>query len=352
MKNKSEILKCIIFIIIGIIILQILTYILSPKFIEEQDPAAARIKSFYNEKENTLDVLFIGNSEASRAYSPICIWNEYGITSYNYSNSLQTTQMAYYKIKESLKYQHPKVIILEPNSFFESENSDEASRKVMDNWKFDDVKLSAIFDKNLEIKDRITYIFPIIKYHSRWNKMEATDFKVLKKKYNEIAYKGMPIIVNRKEYNGNKYYMAENGKEEKISENNLVYIKKIIELCKENNITILFNELPAPLIWSSAKNKATKEIADEYGLDFMDFNLLQEEIGIDWSQDFHDAGGHLNIYGAEKVSKYIGKILQEKYNLPNHKNDANIADEWNETAQKYEQHKKELETTISSKKDK
>ena len=87
MKKKNEILKCFAFIIIGIIIFQILTYILSAKFIEPPDSPSARIKNFYSEKKNSIDVLFIGNSEGARAYSPIVIWNEYGITSYNYGSS-------------------------------------------------------------------------------------------------------------------------------------------------------------------------------------------------------------------------------------------------------------------------
>lgn len=350
MKKKNEILKCFAFIIIGIIIFQILTYILSAKFIEPPDSPSARIKNFYSEKKNSIDVLFIGNSEGARAYSPIVIWNEYGITSYNYGSSLQTIQMAYYKIKECLKYQKPKMIVLEPNSIFEEEKSDEACRKVIDNWKFDDVKLSAINDENLGVKDKITYMFPIIKYHSRWDKLEATDFKILKKYYKEISYKGFPIIINKNKYSGNTNYMIENEYIEKVEEIDEKYVKMIVELCKENNIKLLLNEVPAPLTWSSSKNKATKKIADKYEIDFIDFNLLQEDIGIDWNQDFYDKGGHVNIYGAEKISRNMGRILQEKYNLPNHKNDFNIANDWNETAKKYEQHKKEAELE-SNKKD-
>lgn len=352
MKKKNEILKCFAFIIIGIIIFQILTYILSAKFVDPPDSPSARIKNFYNEKKNSIDVLFVGNSEGARAYSPISIWNEYGITSYNYGSSLQTIPMAYYKIKECLKYQQPKIIVLEANSIFEEEKSDEACRKVIDNWKFDDVKLSAINDENLPIKDKITYIFPIIKYHSRWDKLEAKDFKVLKKYYKEISYKGFPIIINKNGYNGNINYMIESEKIEKIEEIDKKYIKMIVELCKENDIKLLLNEVTTPLMWSLPKNNATKKIADEYEIDFIDCNLAQEDIKIDWTKDFHDKGGHLNIYGAEKVSNYIGKILSEKYNIPNHKNDANIADEWNAEAQRYEQHKEKVELESSSKKDK
>ena len=98
MKIGKKILKVVIFIIVGVLILQILTYIFIPKFIKVTDPTMFRIREFYNQKKNSLDVIFIGNSEGARAFSPITIWEEYGITSFNFGSSLQTAQIAYYKI--------------------------------------------------------------------------------------------------------------------------------------------------------------------------------------------------------------------------------------------------------------
>lgn len=347
MKGKSIILEFIIFIIVGVFILQVLTYIFVPKFIEQQDPAGARIKGFYNEKNNIFDVIFIGNSESSRAYSPICIWNKYGIISYNYSSSLQTVEIAYYKLKETLKYQKPKVVVLEVNSFFDiGSSTDEAYRRVIDNWKFDTVKLEAIFDKSIKLENRLSYVFPILRYHSRWNELDANDFKKLTTEYKKIAYKGFPMIASKKTYQGDLNYMQKIDKTVDIPEENMSYIDKIITLCNEKNIKVILAEVPVPNIWSLEKNNRILKLANKYGLEFIDFNMLQEKINIDWSCDTYDSGNHLNIYGAEKVSNYIGKILSEKYNIPNHKNDANIADEWNEEAQRYEQHKKELELKL------
>ena len=41
-------------------------------------------------------------------------------------------------------------------------------------------------------------------------------------------------------------------------------------------------------------------------------NLMPEEIPIDYQRDYMDDGDHLNCYGAEKPSAYLGKYLSEQ----------------------------------------
>ena len=38
-----------------------------------------------------------------------------------------------------------------------------------------------------------------------------------------------------------------------------------------------------------------------------------DEIGLDMSTDTYDAGAHLNVYGAEKMTRYFGSLLCEKH---------------------------------------
>ena len=346
MEISKKILKFIIFIVIGIFILQLLNYIFVPKLIDEMDPATARIRGFYNEKKNTIDALFLGNSEFSRGISPIKIWNEYGITSYNYGSSLQTMQVSYYKLKECLKYQTPQVVVMEVNSFFDEETTEEAYRRVIDNWRLDDVKIATIFNKDIQLDNKISYVFPILRYHSRWNELKDNDFKSSKEKYKSVSYKGMPMIVKKNGYTGNKNYMENRNKKAIIPEQNLVYIEKIIDLCQKKNIKIIMTELPSPIVWSLDKNISVTEFANEHNIQFIDFNLMEKEIELNWSDDTYDKGGHLNVYGAEKVSNYIGKVLSEEYNLPDHRNDKKIADDWNETAKRYEKRKAQLEKNL------
>ena len=93
----------------------------------------------------------------------------------------------------------------------------------------------------------------------------------------------------------------------------------------------------------------TQEFANNKGLDFIDLNLNYKDFGFDWNTDSADGGDHLNVYGAEKVSKYIGKIIQEKYNIPNRKQDLNCS-AWYENSKKYHEDIKKMEKNRDNKK--
>ena len=64
-----------------------------------------------------------------------------------------------------------------------------------------------------------------------------------------------------------------------------------------------------------------EQYALENGISYYNFVDKIEEIGIDFSQDTYDAGLHLNLTGATKMSKYFAEILMQNYDLTNYRGD-------------------------------
>ena len=348
MKKISKIIKCIVFFIIGMCIFGVLTKIFVPKWVFPTDPATPRIKGFYSEKQNSLDVLVIGASDVGRGYSPVEVWNKYGITSYNLGTSNQTFSLAYYLLKEALNYQSPEVVILDMDALFVDYDAPEGEyRKLFDNMKLGKVKLEAINDKNLRIadKDKLSYVFPLLRFHDKWDKLGKIDFKKsISKESKAISYKGMAMSMDVKPYIDKNDYMGEKNESATITDENLYYVNEIMKLCKEKKIKVLWTEIPSSTSWSLARSKATQNLANEYKVEFIDYNLeeIRKELKFDWTKHTADGGNHLNVNGAEKISRNIGKKLSKDYECKNHKKDKKIPKNWKKEAKRYKENKQNL----------
>lgn len=349
--DKKVIIKIICFFLIGVLLFYIATKILIPKWITVKDNRMTYIiNGFYNEPKDSLDVVFMGNSDVYRGISPIKLWDEYGIASYNFVSSGQRMWTAYYLMEECLKYQNPKLIVLNMDSAFNESNSSESNyRKAFDNMKIGKNKINAIMDPvfGFSNKDKLSYIFPIFRYHSRWSELKDTDFSKAFEN-NKFAYKGMDLITTIKPYTKENSYMQKNQKNEVIGEKSSKYLKKIVDLCKQKNIELLLIEIPSAESWSTDLSNKTAEFAKANNLEFIDMNLNYKEFGFDWNTDTSDGGDHLNVYGAEKVSNYLGKIIQEKYEVPNRKNDQKYSS-WNQDSEVYKNDKIKLENDEKNK---
>ena len=81
----------------------------------------------------------------------------------------------------------------------------------------------------------------------------------------------------------------------------------------------------------------------EYNLLYINMLDHQGEIGIDWNTDTYDAGLHLNVYGAEKVTAWLGKLLADKCHVPDRRSEETLAAAWSEKSARYYEQKRRLE---------
>ena len=71
--------------------------------------------------------------------------------------------------------------------------------------------------------------------------------------------------------------------------------------------------MKAPVLypyWYKEWDEQIKDYAKKNELRYINFLDIADEVGIDYNTDTYDGGLHLNVYGAEKMSRYLGKILK------------------------------------------
>ena len=126
-------------------------------------------------------------------------------------------------------------------------------------------------------------------------------------------------------------YMADTGEREQISAENRKAADRILQLCRENGAQLLLVELPTVTSWNAARHRGVAEFAAARELEFLDLNLLYDQMGLDGAVAFRDAGNHLNVIGATAVTAYLGRYIARQYRLPDLRGNsryANRQEEW------------------------
>ncbi len=296
MKN---IIKPIVFIAILGGMLAFLSLVFEPKDnLESYDIRSLEANGILGEPKNTIDILFLGDSELYSSISPLQLFNEYGIASYVTSTAGQKLFESWDFLKKTMKNQNLKMVVLDCNLFF---------RKM---------KYNEILNNKLE------NFLAIFKYHNRWKHLTKKDLLLSDKSYTySDKYKGYLIRNNIKSVN--KYYEKQStDKIFDINIENVFYINKIINECQKRGIEVLFVSTPSYIEWTYAKHNAIELLAKKNNVSYFDLNI-DNIANIDWKADTVDAGDHLNYLGARKTTTQVGKYIKDNYNLVDHRYDVN-----------------------------
>ncbi len=309
-----------------------LNLLVSPKYIESL-VEGSMISEYYDSPKNH-EVLFIGDCEVYANFSPMVFYEEEGISSYIRGSSQQLIWQSYGILKETLKYEIPKVVIFNVNAMRYSKPVSEAyNRLTIDKMKWSKEKVEMIFSSMTEEESFLSYVFPILRYHSRIFELSEEDFTYLFQR-RQNTFNGFLINQNIKgvESLPTKRPLTET----RFADITYEYLDKIRELCEENNIQLVLIKAPSLYpYWYTEYDEQIKEYASKYGLDYYNFleNIL--EIGLDYHVDTYDGGLHLNLHGATKLSKYFAPILKEKYSLTDYRDHEEINAYYQKELEKY-----------------
>ena len=228
-----------------------------------------------------------------------------------------------------------------------NEPQDEAyNRMSIDGMKWSMSKGKNIFASMTEEENFLEYVFPILRYHSRWSDLSMEDLEYLNDK-DKITFNG--------------YYMrADVRPAEDVPEGRPLsdyqfgstayeYLDKMVELCEKNDVELVLVKAPSLYpYWYNEWEEQIEEYAAKHNLKYYNFLEDTQEIGLDFSTDTYDAGLHLNLSGAEKLSSYFGKILQTDCNLKDRRGEEELDRIWEEKIKEYNQEVERQKTAIAN----
>lgn len=271
------------------------------------------VKGFYELTDNSVDVLIIGASTAFCTVDPIVLYEEYGITAYDFTSSAQPVELSRLFLEEALKTQSPKVVALELVTAFGEIDPEDADAI---NYGLTDLPFSANkFKRVMEMfggdyGTALSYLIPMVQYKDRWQELSREDFKPWEDPLTMGAYTPDKISDEPLDFSG----YTEEGEPEEIPERNRALILEMKELCESRGIA--FITFKAPNVgWTLGRTLAVEAFAKDQSIPFVNYFDLMEELGIDPALDFRD-NTHLNITGSRKTSLHFGGYLKANYELP------------------------------------
>ena len=276
------------------------------------DHCTERIRYFYQEEEDSLDVVLLGASEVYADYSPVLAYERFGITSFGYTQDSNPGSLYKYQVREILSRQSPQVLLVEVNGFLYPKDTyqyNEARLRVFtESIPMSRNKLEAIWE--FPGADRLSCLIPFIKYHGDWSNPDVLQERVEWRTYTRNTpspLKGFRTWSLIDTAEPELAYQPE--PDPKIAEDELI---EFLEFCREEGIdNIVFIRFPhknsgvlAPRVERIAK------IIEQYGYPFVSTEDAAGEMELDYLHDFYNRE-HLNIYGVAKFTVYLGNYLVE-----------------------------------------
>ena len=332
--SKSKVIRRVVAVcLLLFLILYLLQRLLMPKYITGVVEGAF-VAEYYREENKDFDVIFVGDCEVYENFSPVELWEEYGINSYIRGSAQQYIWQSYYLLEDTLRFHKPEVVVFNIQSLQYDESQSEAyNRMTLEGMQWSPAKVGSIKASMTEDEHFIEYVFPILRYHDRWKELDSDDVKYM--------FRTVPVT-----YNG--YYMRTDVRAAKdvpegrplesyeFGDKAWEYLDKMRELCEENDIELVLIKAPSLYpYWYPEYEEQVEAYAAKYDLPYYNFLELQEETGVDYNTDTYDGGLHMNLSGARKLSHYIGPVLLE-HGAVDRRGDAELERIWSEEIERYQ----------------
>lgn len=339
MEKLKKISKVVVFVLLFVLIFIKVNSVLTIG--QNVTPTVGSYNSFYEEEDNSLEIICLGNSRMTFGWNSVELWEQTGIPSYNLATFSQPALFAKYLMEEADKTQDNLLFIVDINAFRQDQIygiNEGAIRRVTDLFPMSRTKINMIQDalelypvaldyqiaqnagdeakvaELTEEKEGISagdYYFSFLKYHSRWSEMVKTDFEKVQSNYktlleSELLFQTIP-----------QKYPIITEEVSSLDENQTKMLDKLIEYVEENDANVLFVSLPAYMQVNTQKQvNQIKAVLESRGQKVLNFNTdkMYTELGIDFATDL-SSKDHLNINGSKKLMAYMSEYLLNNYDL-------------------------------------
>ena len=305
---------------------------------DSQSYTRLTMHELYENTEN-IDTVFIGASHCFRAYNPKLFSELTGKTSFNLGSSAQHYDTTYYLLKEAARYNDIRTVYLDMTYkflFIPREGQDLVQANIISDYMHMSWNKLQFITATSEAKHYTNRLLP---FRREWQKLGDLGYlrEVWGKKQTEAYGSYAPVTREKEYYAGRGFVCSEEELDAEAitwwdnftpiaddmtgeTDYMLSYIEKIVEFCRERGIRLIFVASPyleRYLEQVGPYDQACgyiQELADKYGVPYLDFNLCKKEY-LDLEADSFLDVDHLNGKGAEAVTRLLARLDSDPYHV-------------------------------------
>ena len=322
LKKNIRLIKCVVFLLILALLVHSINTVLQPKYNYSNTPwpSTTTFNQFYQMKRNSIDVLFLGSSVCINNFSPMQLYRDYHIRSYNLGSQQQSLFASYYWLKEALRFHSPKAVVLDTKfcvAFYDNtpfNTTEGLMRKTLDPMRISPVKIEAVrelctIDKS---QSALSFFLKNIRYHGRWTSLSKSDFDQKNDQYSKLMgyAPGNSTATSFETFTPSDPDAVASNMHGLAME----YLEKIADLCNEKGIQLILVNLAGNLTNDGIHNEFVR-FAQDKNADYYNFceTELYNQVGAVLPEE--SIINHANFKGAAKMTDFMGRLLTSQYGI-------------------------------------
>ncbi|PHS62299.1 MAG: hypothetical protein COB12_10920 [Flavobacterium sp.] len=298
--------------------------------------------------KTNIDLIFYGSSHSYTAYNPVIFNKKCKTVSYNLGSDGLRMIFTDLIFEESLKYTHPKLVVLEVYSSSltmpETKEAKGYQLRGLDFISNFSINKAIKVNQVYEPKEYLGVYSTLIRNHEKWNDLNLSqryNFDKNRVYYNSGFVGSYRIIKENDKLKFKDFKTKKNNQKtikNSLTEQSKRELQRFINIAKQNGIKVLIVSSPDLRSFYLKENifKGLEFFSAKNNIDYINLNNYYKEIGLT-IEDFRDPG-HLNSYGANKTSEYLAKYISEHFILKNRSNDV----VWQKIEKEYDNYKESI----------
>jgi hypothetical protein len=269
-----------------------------------------------------VDILFIGSSHVYRGFDPR-EFKKHGYTTFNLGSTSQTPYNSYYLLREHLPTTNPKMVVLDLYWNMLVQDGLESTIDIISNAELEGgvVEMGLVSKNGLALNSML--INAIKRLHVPLHRLEQQKSQVdvyVKGGFTQSLHPGNTMSEEELE--------SLEPMEFSFSDVQLAHLNKIIRMCKNRGIKLVFVVAPVTdyyknkLVNYAEYTSAINAVADRHNVPLFDYNC-RKDLELHNLKEFYDED-HLTQAGVRKFNRiFINDLLATKIiQSPSYKKDA------------------------------